>query len=84
MVDLLDRMRMFRSATEEHLEDVLDYFDAEEYSDFRECPDHALAGLYFAEHFHLLSMWTDAFVHCTGMNERLVYSTEFEVSLHDV
>ena len=81
LVALLERMSDFRSNGEENRNDILAYIDEQEYSDFRECPDHALAVLQFAENFELRELWTDAFVHCAGMNNDLASSAEFEVSV---
>ncbi|KZF24987.1 hypothetical protein L228DRAFT_59765 [Xylona heveae TC161] len=78
LVDLLDRMNMYRSETEDNMKDLTQYLDEEGYTDFRECPDHALSLLYFAEHYQLKNLWTDAFVHCVGMSQRLWLSEEFE------
>lgn len=80
LVSLLERMNEYRPNVEENTDDVLAYIDAQEYSDFRDCPDHALAVLQFAERFEIRDLWTDAFVHCAGMNGELAASAEFEVS----
>ena len=72
-------MSEFRPDAEENEDDILAYLDGQEYTDFRECPDHALAVLQFAERFEYRELWTDAFVHCAGMNDKLVLSAEFEV-----
>ena len=80
LVSLLERMNEYRPDEGENQDDVLGYIDGQEYSDFRECPDHALAVLQFAEKFHLRDLWTDAFVHCAGMYNELSTSAEFEVS----
>ncbi|KAI9836351.1 MAG: hypothetical protein M1838_005077, partial [Thelocarpon superellum] len=74
--DLLDRMNRFRCADENNAEAILAYLDQQAYTDFRECPDMALAMLYFAERHKLKELWIDAFAHCTGMNERLSLSAE--------
>ena len=79
LVSLLERMHEYRSYEEENQNDVLTYIDDQGYSDFRNCPDHALAVLQFAEKFELRELWTDAFVHCAGMNNELIASAEFEV-----
>ena len=79
LIALLERMNNFRSNDMENQDDVLAYIDGQEYSDFRECPDHALAVLQFAEKFELRELWTDAFVHCAGMNNDLTSSAEFGV-----
>ncbi|KAI9724823.1 MAG: hypothetical protein M1812_000099 [Candelaria pacifica] len=80
-VALLERMNLFRGngSEERNTEDMMTYLDEQGYTDFRECPDHALGMLYFAEHFEIQRLWTDAFVHCVGMNNCLVKSSEFEV-----
>lgn len=80
LIDLLERINKYRSDQKENLEDVVSYIDSQEYSDFRECPDHALAVLQFAERFELQDLWTDAFVHCVGMYNELASSGEYEVS----
>ncbi|MCJ1414370.1 hypothetical protein MMC32_000696 [Xylographa parallela] len=77
LISLMDRMNEFRPDREENLDDLLAYVDNMTYTDFRDCPDHALAILNFAEAFKIRELWTDAFVHCSGMNDELVTSTEF-------
>ncbi|MCJ1438570.1 hypothetical protein MMC27_007960 [Xylographa pallens] len=77
LISLMDRMNEFRPDSEENLDDLLAYVDNMTYTDFRDCPDHALAVLNFAEAFKIRELWTDAFVHCSGMNDELVTSTEF-------
>ncbi len=79
LIDLLERMNTFNPTEDDNLRDILAYMEDEGYGDFRECPDHALAVLNFAEHFESKGLWTDAFVHCAGMNNRLIESGEFEV-----
>ena len=80
LIALLERMNEYRPNQDENQEDLLVFIDGQEYSDFRECPDHALAVLHFAEKFELRDLWTDAFVHCAGMNNDLSSSAEFDVS----
>lgn len=79
LITLLDRMNEFRPDEEENQDDLLAYIDGQGYADFRECPDHSLAVLRFAEKCEFRELWIDAFVHCAGMNDRLVSSAEFEV-----
>ena len=79
LMDLLDRMNELNPAVNENLSVVLAYVDHVGYLDFRECPDYALAVLNFAERFEFEGLWTDAFVHCVGMNDRLIEVAEFEV-----
>ena len=81
LVALLTRMNEFRPDEEENQDDILAYLDSQDYTDFRNCPDHALAILQFAEKFEYRELWTDAFVHCAGMNDDLAKSAEFEVRL---
>ncbi len=81
LISLLERMDEYRSYPQENQDDILAFIDSQEYSDFRDCPDHALAVLHFAEKSELRELWTDAFVHCAGMNNDLLASAEFEVWL---
>lgn len=79
LIALEARMHEFRSDPELNQDDLLAYIDSQGYSDFRDCPDHALAVLQYAEKSKLTELWTDAFVHCVGMNDTLVSSYEFKV-----
>jgi hypothetical protein len=80
LVGLLNSMNEFRSQGEDNVQAILDYMDDEGYADMRNSPDHALAILFFAEHFEFRDMWIDAFAHCCGMNDILITSGGFEVS----
>ena len=60
--------------------DVMSYMEYQRYLDLRECADHALAALHFAETFEIEHLWIDAFAHCVGMHHKLHDSLEFEVS----
>ncbi|KAL8705339.1 MAG: hypothetical protein Q9201_001538 [Fulgogasparrea decipioides] len=79
LLALLERMNKFRGDEDQNLEDMLAYIDSQEYTDFRSCPDHALAILRFAEKNELLELWRDSFCHCAGMSEELPSSAEFEL-----
>ena len=79
MINLRRRMDHWRPDPEENMDDFLQYIDEQGYTDFRDCPDHALAVLQWAESVKNAELWTDAFVHCVGMNEQLVSSNEFSV-----
>lgn len=79
LVGLLNSMYEFRSEGEDNVQAVLDYSDMEGYADMRNVPDHALAILFFAEHFQFRNLWIDAFAHCAGMNDILITSVGFEV-----
>lgn len=79
LISLLERINEYRPNPEDNQDGILAYVDDQGYTDFRDCPDHALAMLQFAEAFQYRELWTDAFVHCTGMNDQLDTSAEFEV-----
>lgn len=79
LLSLLDRMNEFREDEDQNLEDMLAYLDSQDYTDFRSCPDHALAVLQFAEKHELLELWRDSFCHCAGMSQDLPFSSEYEV-----
>ena len=80
LVALLARMDEFRPNPEVNQDDMLAYLDEQGYTDFRECPDHALGVLQYAEKCQDRDLWTDAFVHCAGMWDLLDRSAEFEVN----
>ncbi|KAF2709531.1 hypothetical protein K504DRAFT_378820 [Pleomassaria siparia CBS 279.74] len=77
LVELQERMHLFRSGRINNHQDFLDYAEGQGYRDFVDCPDYALAMLYYAEHYKLREIWIDAFSHCVGMNEILALSPEF-------
>lgn len=79
LISLYERINEFRPDDPDNETSMLAYMEEQGYCDFRDCPDHALAVLQFSEKFQLRDLWTDAFVHCVGMNERLDSSAEFEV-----
>ena len=80
LVGLLNCMNEFRHEEEDNLRAIMEFMDEVGYADVRNSPDHALGMLFFAEHFHFRDLWIDAFVHCTGMHEKLPSSPGFEVS----
>ena len=87
LVDLQERMHLFRSTSNGQInnyQDFLQYVDDQGYRYYVDHPDHALAMLYFSEHYKLRDVWIDAFVHCVGMNEKLSLSQEFEVIPHTI
>lgn len=79
LIALHERMNEFRPNEEQNEDDILAYIDSQGYTDFRDCCDHALGVLQFAEKLELTELWTDAFVHCAGMWEALDTSGEFGV-----
>lgn len=79
LASLWETMERFRLPGVDNVRDLLDYLSVQRYSDFRECPDHALAALHLAEEVRIRDLYIDAFAHCVGMNERLVSSPSFEV-----
>ncbi len=84
LVALLDRMNIYRPDKLQNREDLLDYLDSQKYSDLRECPDHSLAILQLAEKYEIRDLWIDAFAHCTGMNDTLIFSGELEVTMYGI
>jgi len=80
LVGLLNCLNDFRSAGMDNVQAIMDFMDDECYADMRNSPDHALAILFFAEHFQFKDLWIDAFAHCTGMHEKLIFSAGFEAS----
>lgn len=79
LVGLLNSMNEFRSTGQDNIQAIMEYMDEEGYADMRNHPDHALGVLFFAEHFQFRDLWIDAFVHTTGMHDRLHLSPGFEV-----
>jgi len=79
LVGLLNSMNEFMPHRDDNVQEVLKYMDEQEYADLRNSPDHALALLFFAEHFHFKDLWIDSFAHLTGMHERLPACRGFEV-----
>ncbi|KAG8527064.1 uncharacterized protein KY384_008493 [Bacidia gigantensis] len=78
LINLQERMHVYRPISNENQDDLLKYVEDQGYMDFRHCPDHALALLQYAEKYELDDLWTDAFVHCSGMNDELEISGELE------
>jgi hypothetical protein len=80
LVGLLHRINLLRprEKTANQL-DLMSYMEHQQYLDFRECADHAIAALHFAETLEIEHLWIDAFAHCVGMHHRLHDSVEFEV-----
>lgn len=81
LVDLQERLHLFRVGDHDNQSDLVAYMEDMGYLDFVDCPDHALAVLFYAEHYQMRDLWIDAFTHCVGMNDLLCLSTEFEVSV---
>jgi len=79
LIALQKRMNEFRPNEEQNEDDILAYIESQGYTDFRDCCDHALGVLQFAEKLEITELWTDAFVHCAGMWEHLDTSGEFGV-----
>lgn len=78
---LLERVNFYRPAEpERNRTEVFAYVESQKYLDFRECVDHALATLCFAEHLQEEDLWVDAFAHCVGLSHRGLHeSVEYEV-----
>src|SRR5271163_432308 len=81
IVSVLLRIAMYRFGSDAKNQlDMISYLESQKYLDFRECVDHALSTLHFAEIFEVESLWIDAFAHCVGLNHTLHESMEFSVS----
>lgn len=81
LVGLSHRINLLRPRDETANQlDLTSYMEHQHYLDFRECADHALAVLHFAETFEIEHLWIDAFAHCVGMHDRLPDSLEFMVN----
>jgi hypothetical protein len=81
LVGLSHRINLLRPREETaNQRDLMSYMEHQHYLDFRECVDHALAVLHFAETFKIEHLWIDAFAHCVGMHERFHDSMEAAVS----
>ncbi|EON63300.1 hypothetical protein W97_02527 [Coniosporium apollinis CBS 100218] len=78
LVDLQERLHLFRNGDADNHKDLMAYMEDMGYLNFVHCPDHALAVLFYAEHYQLRDLWIDAFAHCVGMNDLLCLSTELE------
>jgi hypothetical protein len=78
LVGLLNSMNEFRSVGQDNVQAIMDYMDEEAYADMRNSPDHALAVLFFAEHFQFKDLYVDAFAHCCGMHDKLFLSSGYE------
>lgn len=79
LVALLNIMNEFRFQGANNVQAITEYMEDEGYADIRNSPDHALAVLFFAEHFQFKDLWIDAFTHCCGMIERLKESLGLQV-----
>jgi hypothetical protein len=77
--DLKDHLDLYRPNKEpQNQADVVTFADFQRYLDFRECADHALAAIQFAEKYQIEDLWIDAFAHCVGMdNKSLRMSLEY-------
>ncbi|KAF2837904.1 hypothetical protein M501DRAFT_1006410 [Patellaria atrata CBS 101060] len=81
LVELQERLQLFRSEGVNSHAELMMYLDGMGYLNFAHCTDYALAALYYAEYYRIAECWTDAYAHCVGMNDRLYLSLEFSVSL---
>lgn len=79
LIDLLDKMDEYRSRSVDNVSAIMDFMEEEGYADMRDHPDHALAIMGLAEHFHFRDLYIDAYVHCVGMGGKIYESSEFRV-----
>ena len=54
------------------------YCKEQGYMSYVENPEYAIATLYFAEQTRNKDMWSEAFVHCVGMHDRLEWHEDFD------
>ncbi|KAF2095450.1 hypothetical protein NA57DRAFT_14281, partial [Rhizodiscina lignyota] len=78
LVDLQERLHVFRSEEVDNFADMAAYLEKAGYLNFNHNPDYALAVLYYADHYKLRDLWIDAFAHSVGMNDKLSASSEYE------
>lgn len=84
LIALSERVNTYRpTELERNRSEIIAYAESQRYLDFRECVDHALAAVCFAEHLEEPGLWLDGFAHCVGLSHRgLRESIEYEVSLN--
>jgi len=79
LVRVRERMSEVRLKEAQNDADMMTYIEEQGYTDFRYCPDHAIAVMHYAEKYQDTDLWTEAFVHCVGMYDILISSIEFPV-----
>jgi len=77
LVAVKERIDQYRDMYDSILNkrDIIAYAESQEYLDFRECVDHALAALLLAQDLRQEDMWIDAFAHAVGMSHRDIDSS---------
>ena len=79
-LSLKRRVDEYRPGNTRNQSDVVAFLELQGYLDFRECVDHALGALVFAEALEIRHLWIDAFAHCVGMSHNgMVASLEYVV-----
>lgn len=76
MVDLWQRIKEWQPK-ENATAQLMTYCDRQGYLSLADNVTHATAILTFAEKAQIRELWTDAFVHCVGMYDRLNLSREY-------
>lgn len=76
MVDLWQRMKEWQPK-ENATAQLMEYSDHQGYLSLADNVTHAIAILTFAENAQIRELWTNAFVHCVGMYDRLNLSREY-------
>jgi hypothetical protein len=79
MIELQDRLLLWRPRHPANLDDFRTYVARQGYLEFAHCPDYSIALLRYAEQFRTADIWIDAFTHCVGMHDMLYISKEYEV-----
>lgn len=80
LVELRTRLESLRGGAVDNAKDFQKYMEDMGYLRFTNCPEYAIAVLYYAERFEDRELWADAFAHCVGMNDLLYMASGFEVS----
>ena len=76
LVDLWRRTKEWQP-NENATSNLLSYCEKQGYLSLAENVTHATAILTFAEQARIQELWTNAFVHCVGMHERLDLSSDY-------
>ena len=79
LIDLYDRLNVWRPENPRNAEELVEYADNTGYLHFTHCPDYSLAMLHLAERLQNSDLWINAFAHCVGMHDMLSISSEVQV-----
>lgn len=77
LVELWKRIQLWQPSDISN-SDLRVYCEEQGYLSYVENPEYALATLYFAEQTRNKVLWSEAFVHCVGMHDRLEWNQDFD------